>query len=163
MPCSPTPGSGADGVPQVGLIVKWDDVIGRWKDESGQDWTHCLPFRLPDQDLFVIDTTTLAVTSVAHLGTTLFEVSVHPVNGRVYVLNTEARNQVRFEHPLGVRGHVVDNRASIVDPAAGNAVTHIDLNAHIDRASDPRTNLLERRASLSQPGMMSPHRRTFAM
>lgn len=146
---------GSDGVPPVGLIVKWDNAAGRYKDERGQDWTHCLPFRLPDRDLFVIDTVTLAMTSVSHLGTTLFDVSVQPGTGKVFVISTEARNQVRFEHPLGVRGHVVDNRVAIVDPAAGNNVVIVDLNGHIDRASDPRTNLAERRASISQPGMIA--------
>ena len=144
-----------DGIPKVGLIVHWDAATSSWRDEANQNWTSCLPFRLPDHDLFAIDTATLAVTSVRHLGTTLFEVSVNPANGKIYVPNTDARNTVRFEHALGVRGHVVDNRLSIVDPAAGNGVTVVDLNTHIDRASDPAANLAERSASISQPGMMT--------
>jgi YVTN family beta-propeller protein len=141
--------------PPVSLIVKWDGTSDKWKDEAGQDWSACLPFRLPDHDLFVIDAASASVVgTVDHLGTTLFEVSVNPANGRVYVPNTEARNMVRFEHPLGVRGHMVDNRLTVVDPAAGNAVTVVDLNGHINRASDPATNLAERQASISQPGMM---------
>jgi len=144
--------------PPVGLIVRWDRATSRWLDDAGQDWTACLPFRLPDKDLFVIDAanpTTAGVTSVSGLGTALFEVSVNPADGRVHVPHTEALNQVRFEHPLGVRGHMVDNRLAIVNPAAGNSVTLVDLNAHINRASDPATNLPERLASLSQPGMMA--------
>jgi DNA-binding beta-propeller fold protein YncE len=154
-PALPDPSGGAQ--PPVALIVKWDPATSRWKDEAGQDWTPCLPFRLADHDLFVIDATnptTAGTTVVDHLGTSLFEVSVNPANGRIYVPHTEARNQVRFEHALGVRGHVVDNRLAIVNPAAGNAVTLVDLNSHINRASDPATNLAERQASLSQPGMM---------
>ncbi len=141
--------------PPVGLIVRWNRLLGRWEDEAGQDWTHCLPFRLPDHDLFAIDAATLDVTPVDHVGTTLFEVSVQPGTGRVYVPNTDARNFVRFEHPLGVRGHMVDNLLSIVDPAAGNALTRVDLNSHIDRRSDPASNLAERMASISQPGMLA--------
>lgn len=144
----------ADGIPKVALIVSWDRAASKWKDETGQDWTHCLPFRLPDHDLFVIDAGTLAVTSVDHLGTSLFEVSVQPGTGRIWIPHTEARNKVRFEHALGVRGHIVDNRVAVVDPAAGNAVTIVDLNGHIDRGSNPATNLAERLASISQPGMM---------
>ncbi|MGH9869227.1 MAG: YncE family protein [Candidatus Polarisedimenticolia bacterium] len=143
--------------PPVGLIVKWDEATGSWRDEAGQDWTHCLPFRLPDHDLFVIDANTPAspVTFVDHIGTTLFEVSVNPGNGRIYVPHTEARNMVRFEHELGVRGHMVDNRLGVVDPSAGNALTLIDLNTHLGaRTSDPSNNLAERMASISQPGMM---------
>ncbi|HKQ97984.1 MAG TPA: YncE family protein [Candidatus Polarisedimenticolia bacterium] len=143
--------------PPVSLIVKWDTASGRYLDDAGQDWTSCLPFRLADHDLFVIDAlnpTTAGVVTVDHLGTSLFEVSVNPVNGRVYLPHTEARNQVRFEHALGVRGHMVDNRIAVVNPTAGNSVRIVDLNQHIDRASNPSTNLSERLASLSQPGMM---------
>ena len=149
------------GIPPVGLIVRYDGTPGRWQDEVGQDWSDCLPFQLPDHDLFVIDaaalTLDLARDTVRHLGTSLFEVSVNPASGRIYVPNAEARNFVRFEHPLGVQGHMVDNRLSIVDPsdpASGGALRVVDLNTHVNRASDPATNLAERQASISQPGMM---------
>jgi len=142
------------GVPQVSLIVGWDGVASAWLDEAGADWSHCLPFLLPDQDLFAIDAGSLAVTPVAHVGTALFDVSVRPTDGTLYIPNTDARNLVRFEHALGVRGHVVDNRLALVDPTTF-AVTPIDLNTHIDRASDPATNMAERRASISQPGMIA--------
>ncbi|TDI46724.1 MAG: hypothetical protein E2P01_08225 [Acidobacteria bacterium] len=142
------------GIPQVGLIVRWDEQDGRWEDDAGVGWNQCLPYRLADHDLFVIDTATLAVSEVDHLGTSLFEVSVNPSNGKIYVPHTEARNFVRFEHALGVQGHMVENRVAIVDPADAFSVTLVDLNTHIDRSSDPSTNLAERQASISQPGMM---------
>ena len=143
-----------DGIPKVGLIVKWDPSTAAWRDDAGQNWNNCLPFRLPDHDLFTIDAASPSNPPVAidHLGTTLFEVSVQPGTGKIYVPNTEALNQVRFEPR--VKGHVVDNRLSIVNPAAGNSVTIVDVNTHINRASDPVTNLAERTASISQPGMM---------
>jgi DNA-binding beta-propeller fold protein YncE/mono/diheme cytochrome c family protein len=143
-----------DGIPHVGLIVKWDPATGAWRDDASQNWTNCLPFRLPDHDLFAINAASPGAPPVAidHLGTTLFDVSINPASGKVYVPNTEAQNFVRFEPR--VKGHVVDDRLSIVNPASGNAVTLVDLNTHIDRASDPATNLAERTASISQPGMM---------
>jgi hypothetical protein len=143
-----------DGIPKVGLIVEWNDVSGKWEDETGGDWTPCLPYRLGDRDLFTIDVTSLATTSFTSLGTSMFDVSVHPGNGRVYIPNTEALNNVRFEHPSGVQGHMVDNRFTVLDPANSNAITIVDLNEHINRMSDPATNLAEREASISQPGMM---------
>ncbi|ANM29005.1 hypothetical protein ABI59_04425 [Acidobacteria bacterium Mor1] len=150
-PALPTPDGG--GLPIVGLIVKYNRATGNWEDENGTSWNNCLPISLPDQDLFRIDVATLAVTSVSHLGTSLFDVSVRPGTGEIYVPHTEARNEVRFEHELGVRGHVVDNRIAIVTPGDGSS-TILDLNDHIDRNSDPATNLAEREASVSQPGMM---------
>jgi len=143
------------GVPEVGLIVRWNEANGRFEDDAGQGWNDCLPIRLPDHDLFIIDTSTLAVTEINHLGTSLFEVSVHPTNHKIYVPHTEARNDVRFEHELGVQGHIVDDRMAVVDPLAGHSVTQVDLNTHINRASSPATNLAERQASISQPGMMT--------
>jgi DNA-binding beta-propeller fold protein YncE len=143
--------------PHVGLIVKWDPNTSRWLDDAGQDWTLCLPFRIADHDLFVIDAanpTTAGVTAIDHLGTSLFEVSVNPSNGRIYVPHTEARNQVRFEHALGVRGHMVDNRLAVVDPANPFNPRLVDLNQHIDRASEAPGNFVERINSVSQPGMM---------
>jgi len=142
----------ADGIPKVGLIVQWDPATSQWKDDAGQNWNACLPIRMPDHDLFAIDAATLTVTAVDHLGTTLFDVSVQPGTGKIWIPNTEARNMVRFEPR--VNGHVVDDRLTIVNPAAGNAATILDLNTHIDRGSDPATNLPERLASISQPGMM---------
>ncbi|HXV76589.1 MAG TPA: hypothetical protein VD788_09735 [Candidatus Polarisedimenticolaceae bacterium] len=147
----PLPG----GVAPVGLIVSWNEATDRWQDETGADWSHCLPFRLPDHDLFVVSAGDLSVTTVDRLGTSLFDVSVNPGNGKIYIPHTDARNFVRFEHPQGVQGHVVDNRIAIVDPSDGYSVTLVDLNDHIDRGSDPATNLAERRASISQPGMMA--------
>ena len=53
------------------------------------------------------------------VGTTLFNMAVNRVNGKVYVTNTEARNEVRFEGPGifwgdTVRGHNSDNRISVL-------------------------------------------------
>ncbi len=143
-----------DGVPKVGLIVKWSDARQAFVDETGQDWSGCLHFRLPDHDLFVIDAGGLGVSPVDHLGTNLFEVSVNPASGKIYVPNTEARNFVRFEHPEALAGHFVDNRLAIIDPDDGHSVTIVELNAHIDRKSDPEQNLAEREASIAQPGAM---------
>jgi YVTN family beta-propeller protein len=170
-----------DNLPKVGLIVRFQDGIcvggptpgksctataecgtggacdAKWVDEVGQDWSSCARFRLPDHDLFILDATNPGAgpQSVDHLGTTLFEVSVNPATGRIYVPSTDARNFVRFEHPLGVQGHMVDNLLAVVDPAAGNTLIRIDLNAHINRTSNPASNLAERQASISQPGMMA--------
>ena len=153
-PGLPVPAGG--GEPQVGLIVRWDEAAGAWLDDAGQDWSHCARVRLGDHDLFAVDAQTLSVQSVQGLGTTLFDVSVQPGSQRVWVPNTEARNHVRFEHALGLKGHVVDNRLSVVDLGAAPepTLTIVDLNAHVDRASEPPFNFPERLASISQPGRL---------
>ena len=61
--------------------------------------------------------------------------AVNPVSGKVYVSNTDAHNDVRFEgHNAGfttVRGNIVDSRITVIDPAAGS-VTPRNLNSHLD-------------------------------
>ncbi|NIQ95020.1 MAG: hypothetical protein GWN87_13050, partial [Desulfuromonadales bacterium] len=85
----------------------------------------------------MIDAASLDVSPVSGLGTSLFEVSPRPGSDLIYVPNTDARNFVRFEHELGVRGHIVDTYLTVVDAGDSFSLSRIDLNSHIDRSSDP--------------------------
>ena len=117
--------------PITGLVVKYRN--GQWLDAYGTDFTAWVKVTLPDYDVFAINATTLASTPAAqHVGTTLFNMAVNPASGKVYVTNTDAHNDVRFEGPTpgSVRGQAVDSRISVVDPASG-AVTITNLNSHI--------------------------------
>jgi YVTN family beta-propeller protein len=137
--------------PAVALLVGFDPANARWEDETGGDWTGAVTYTLADQDMFVIDADApvpALVRAASGVGTTLFDVAVHPVTGQLWVPNTDARNLVRFEPNL--RGHLVETRVSRVTPASG-AVTHVDLNPHIDYAATPGPPV-EIGASLSQPG-----------
>jgi DNA-binding beta-propeller fold protein YncE len=89
---------------ETGLIVKFDG--SKWVDELGRDWTASVRFDLPDEDVFVIDANASPPIQVAgpggvysHVGTILFNMAVNPVSGKVYVSNTDAKNEVRFEGP----------------------------------------------------------------
>jgi DNA-binding beta-propeller fold protein YncE len=125
--------------PEVGLIVRKDYVTGAWEDELGRDWDVAVQFELPDLDVFELDTsgigtaTTLA-QSFAHVGTVIFNLAVNPVSGKVYVSNTEARNERRFEGTgilagSTVRGHLHEARITVLD---GASVEPHHLNPHID-------------------------------
>ena len=154
----PGPTTSIDGVaaPGTGLIVKQDGAA--WRDEAGRDWSSKVRFTLPDNDLFAIDATAAApavTVRVAGLGTTLFNLAVHP-DGRVFASNTEARNEVRFEgsgaRGTTVRGRIADNRISIA-AASGGAVTAVHLNPHVDFSRPMRqpAPAAERDRSLAQP------------
>jgi len=139
----PGPGSinvgGTDFVqPRIGEVVKFRN--GHWFDEYGTAFDPFVKIKLPDQDVFAIDATANPPVAVptgvyAHVGTTLFNMAVNPQSGKVYVTNTDARNDVRFEgHTAGfstVRGHIVDSRITVIDPATGTVAPH-NLNTHID-------------------------------
>ena len=134
----PGPNRNVDNVtaPGTGLIVRFDGSV--WRDEAGTDWSAKVKFILPDFDLFAIDANAaipIVTAQFSGLGTTLFNLAVHPVSGAVYASNTEAQNQIRFEGPgraaSSVRGRIAESRISVVDVAA-NRVTPVHLNSHVD-------------------------------
>ncbi len=147
--------------PETGLILKYDGA--HWRDELRRTWDHAVPFTLPDKDVFVIDAMANppAMLSGASgyfsgVGTVLFNMVVNPASGRVYVANTEALNQHRFEGAglrLGrehtVQGHLHESRITVLDETG---VKPRHLNKHIDYqqccASLPNA---ENAKSLAQP------------
>jgi len=123
--------------PEVGLIVKFDQGSGQWRDENGDNWTNGVRFSLPDLDVFEIDAdaaTPAEVDNFAHVGTVLFNMIVNPTNDKLYVTNTEAINEVRFEGPgnsaTTVRGHLHEARISVIDPTL---VTPTVLPRHLNK------------------------------
>jgi YVTN family beta-propeller protein len=153
----PPPFRDAQGVagPQTSLVVKFRvdpaDHQLHWLDNVGRRWDDQVKLSLPDQDVFAIDATAnppvaRAGGAFAGVGTVLFNMAVNPVSGKLYVANTDARNDVRFEGhnasgpaqgaPAGsVRGHFSESRITAIDPATG-AVTPRHLNKHIDFTVD---------------------------
>ena len=81
-------------------------------------------FNLPDRDVFAIDASTLTSTaSFTGVGTTIFNMVTNPVSGALYVSNTEARNEVRFEGPGVFGGYLNDthNKGAFVEPGWVNS------------------------------------------
>jgi len=138
--------------PRVGVILQ-ADAAGAWRDVRGLDWSATTRFTLPDQDVFAIDAAALTTTaSFAHVGTTLFNLAVNPRSGAVYVSNTEARNDLRFEGAgtfagSSLRGHLTESRITVI---ADGAVRPRHLNKHIRYATRP-TPAGVRDHSLSTP------------
>lgn len=144
--------------PDMSLIVKFDGQ--HWVDELGRWWDDDIKFNLPDKDVFVIDANAGTPALVpgdagffSGVGTIIFNMIVNPQSGAVYVTNTEARNEVRFEGhgefaATTVRGHSVDSRITVL---SGGAVQPRQLNKHIDHDAccdaAPAVNAL----SVSQP------------
>jgi DNA-binding beta-propeller fold protein YncE len=141
-PATITIGGNVIPQPPTGLIVKFTN--GHWVDAYGTVFDPFVKIKLPDNDVFAIDANANPPAAIAtgvyqHVGTTLFNMAVHPTTGKVYVSNTDAHNEVRFEgHTQGfttVRGRLADSRISVIDPASG-AVTARDLNPHVDFTQD---------------------------
>ncbi len=142
--------------PEVGIIVKWkrDGVTNAWQDELGRDWSSWVKFSLPDRDVFEINANANPPVAVdgssncsngagcwAGVGTSIFNMAVNPISGKVYVSNTESQNHVRFEgpgtlagpikpfgEPSTVQGNLAQARITVLD---GANVVPRHLNKHI--------------------------------
>jgi DNA-binding beta-propeller fold protein YncE len=154
----PGPNTNAEGIPapEVGLIVKHDGQ--HWVDVRGRRWDDRVKFSLPDKDVFTLDATASPPVEVAGaggvyagVGTVLFNMVVNPANGHVYVSNTEARNDLRFEGPgdlagVTLRGHLHESRITVLS-AAGVSPRH--LNKHLDYTVASSTDARDK--TLAQP------------
>src|SRR4030095_12895669 len=93
----------------------------------------------------------------AHVGTVLFNMVTNPVRGKVYVTNTEAPHEVRFEGPglacgsTTVQGHLHEARITVLD---GANVLPRHLNKHIDYDQRPAPPGVKEK-SLAQPTEMA--------
>jgi len=141
----PAPNANREGFVQneVGLIVKFNKATKAWEDELGRDWKNQVNFNLPDKDVFAINANAnppVETASFNSVGTVLFNMIVNPKNGKVYVSNTEANNEIRFEGTrestdfTTVNGHAHETRISILD---GTNVSFRKINKHIDYAQIP--------------------------
>ncbi|WP_438016347.1 hypothetical protein WMF18_36745 [Sorangium sp. So ce315] len=164
----PTTNAAAEAQPSAPLIVKFNGQ--HWVDELNRTWDDKVNFALPDKDVFVLDAMADPPAPVAGaagafggVGTVLYNMAVNPVSGRVYVANTEAFNEQRFEGSgvfagHSVRGRFNHNRITVLDPATG-AVAPRHLNKHIDYSAccAPISNA-ENQKSLALPQGMAVSR-----
>src|SRR5437879_2715391 len=149
--------------PETGTIVKFNPVHNAWEDQLGRNWNNAVRFSLLDEDVFVINAAGSPPAEVgvpyAGVGTILFDRVSNPVTGKVYVSNTEARNEVRFEgsgtcpnNPqtnTTVRGHLHEARITVLD---GASVLPRHLNKHLDTAASyANPGATEKAKSLATP------------
>lgn len=129
--------------PAVSTIVK-RDAGGAWRDDTGADWTPLVSgasaplsgrpvgWELVDHDLARIDTANLSVTYTSGLMNLCMSLAVHPANGDVVVVGTDATNEIRFEPKL--KGRFLRVLAARVPGGAGTPSV-ADMNPHLDYQS----------------------------
>ncbi len=140
-----------DAIPKQGAIVQRTER--GWRDYQQRDWTSAVPFDLPDYDVFVIDTaleSPKVVERIRTVGTVLFNMTVQPSSGEIWVSNTEALNLLPYESRL--RAKFAHNRITRIHstPSGGHQVRAVNLNSHIDHSAIAGP-LSERELSLAQP------------
>ena len=146
----PAPYTNYQGIPApaTGLIVKYrvstTDGKLHWQDEANTIWDSAVNLSLPDQDVFAINAAANppvqqsgAAGFYTGVGTVLFNMVVNPVSGVVYVSNTDAQNDHRFEGPgtyagHSLRGHLAESHITVL---SGTQVLPRHLNKHINYAT----------------------------
>lgn len=153
----PQTNAAGNPAPKTGLLVKFNRASGHWVDVVGRNWDAAVSFSLPDKDVFAVDANSLSEkTAYRHVGTTLFNMAVNPVSGKLYVSNTEANNMTRFEGPgkfggSTVQGKIALSRVTVID---NGTVTPHHLNKHIDYSklvNDPGFDPTAKEHSLATP------------
>ncbi|MBL9000256.1 MAG: hypothetical protein JNK25_03885 [Phycisphaerae bacterium] len=148
--------------PRVGQIVK-QNSFGLWLDDNNANWSSMVSgaqaslsgrpvgWNLPDRDLAVINTSSLSVNYATGLMNLCMTVGVNPATGRIYVVGTDATNEVRFEPVLN--GKFLRVNLASVNPAS-LAKSVVDLNTHLDYSEStlPQT---ERDKSIGDPRAMA--------
>lgn len=135
------PGINKDGKyqPWTSMIVQYDRESGQWLSSDDRNFSNGVRFNLPDYDVFAIDANTLQQTQqYSHVGTTLFNMAVHPTSNTLFVSNTEANNATRFEgpgnfSPSTVQGNIAKSRLTTINLTNGE-VNPRPLNTHINYA-----------------------------
>ncbi|AUX40970.1 hypothetical protein SOCE26_023720 [Sorangium cellulosum] len=162
----PGPDTNVEGIPrpETALILKYDGA--HWVDELNRSWDSKVRLSLPDKDVFVIDANASPPAQLpggggfyTGVGTILFNMVVNPVSGKVYVSNTEAGNEKRFEGPgifagHSIRGHLHESRITVLDPSGGVAPRHLNKHIDYDTCCAPLPNA-ENQKSLAIPQQMA--------
>ncbi len=138
-PGQPTP-------PRVAHIARKNSA-GQWLDGNNRNWTSLITWDVLDHDVAIIDTTTLAVSYANGLMTTVAGISVRP-DGRVCVVGSEARNDIRFESNLN--GKFI--RSEIASFAQGSPTTIqiADINPHLTYTTSS-ISIAQRAQSIGDP------------
>ncbi len=124
--------------PQVGLIVS----------ATNPAWVADIPYKMPDNDVVAINTGSSPSIAgyYSGVGTINLGLAVNPVNGDLFVANTDALNLTFFEPNL--RGHWVNNRITHIQVSSGRIIP-FDLNPNINYGVLPNPQALS--TALAQP------------
>jgi YVTN family beta-propeller protein len=149
---NPPPNVGSDFVPPinpaivfppptVGLIVG-KNASGQWHDDNTGDWSDFVSgsraidtgrnvgWDMIDNDVAVIDAATLGVSYMTGMMNLCMAIAVHPGDGKVSVVGTEATNVTRFVPVLQARFLRVN--LAMGSTSTPNTPTITDLNPHLD-------------------------------
>jgi len=132
--------------PKVAHIARKNSA-GQWLDGNNRNWTSIITWDVLDHDVAIIDTTTLAVSYANGLMTTVAGISVRP-DGRVCVVGSEARNEIRFESNLN--GKFIRSEIASFAQATPSTIQIADINPHLTYTTSS-IPILQRAQSIGDP------------
>lgn len=138
-PGQPTP-------PRVAHIARKNGT-GQWMDGNNRNWSSIITWDVVDHDVAIINTATLAVTYADAMMTTVAGLAVR-ADGRVCVVGSEARNDLRFEQTLN--GKFVRSEIASFAAATPGTIQIADINPHLTYATSS-ISLPERQQSIGDP------------
>lgn len=137
---------GLPPAPPGSQIVK-KGTDGRWMDDNNRDWSSLVTWNVVDNDVAIVNPSTLAITYAGGMMTHVMALGVR-ADGRIGLVGTESRNEVRFEPNLrGTYAMVQMGSFAGADPSATNVT---DLNPHLTYAT-PSIPAAERLHSVGDP------------
>jgi hypothetical protein len=144
---------------RVSLIVK-KDSHGRWMDDSKGDWTEFVSgtnaflngrqpgWTLLDHDVAMINTSNSSVQYIDGLMNICMDIAVNPSTGRINVVGTDARNEIRFEPVLksifsrvlvaAISADGAEKTITDLNPHLNNSIRTLDRTARKQSLGDPR-------------------------
>lgn len=114
--------------PRVAQIVR-KDAGGVWRDVNGRDWSQFITWNIADNDVAIVNPNSLAVNYVSGLMTMVMGLGVGS-DGRVAIVGTEAKNEIRFEP--NVKSIFVRSELASFAQGAPASASVVDLNPHLD-------------------------------
>jgi DNA-binding beta-propeller fold protein YncE len=124
---NPPLAAGLPTPPAVAQIVR-RNATGQWMDDNNHNWSQFVTWNLADNDVAIIDASTLAVTYAKGMLSTVMALGVMS-DGTVTTVGLDARNEVRFEPNVRSRFVRVDMGSFSPDTPAATSV--VDLNPHL--------------------------------
>lgn len=138
--------------PRVAQIVRKDGA-GVWRDDNGRDWSQFVTWNIADNDVAIVNTSTLSISYVPRMMTMVMALGVAP-DGRLLAVGTELKNEIRFEP--NVKSIFVRTQIGSFAQATPSSVSLADLNPQLDYQS--RTVPVEVRAqALGDPRGIAIH------
>ncbi len=143
---SPPRATGQPPAPRVAHMARKNSA-GQWLDGNGRNWTSLITWDVVDHDVAIIDANTLAVSYADGMMTTVAGIAVRP-DGRVAVVGSEAKNEIRFEPNLN--GKFIRSMIGSFAASAPTSVQSADINPHLTYAT-ASIPLMQRLESIGDP------------